>query len=190
MKKLGLLLAGLIIIASIIAAGVKLSSPKTAWLKFEDAMVSFEYPASLTPASLTEEDKKTNTVFRATEKDPKDPDISVALSYEDDLKLLSNLLHRDILDILLDNSARVLPTEYPNYKELSRKIISSSSPKKAEIKFSYQQESQEAITQRFYLLVSTDENRAYYLTAQTKQADTDKLDKAILNRLFNSLKLK
>ena len=154
---------------------------------FEDEQqgISFEYVSQhLAPKALSEQDKKDNIIasFNGGGGVP----MLVTVQYEEGLSKVSNILKREPIDIVLENSAKVLPQKYPDYKKESERKFEYNGKQAAEIIFTYTGNNEEKIKQKLFILLK-DRNTAFYMLAQSRERDFAQLETEVFDTSFQSL---
>lgn len=174
--------------AGAIFGGLWYSQKSTGWHTFSDpaTRVVFEYPPSLVSQPIREADLKDKIIFRASEQAGDTP-VLVTLRYEDGLRVLTNLVQRDLLDILVGNSDTMHPERFPGYQKISQQQFERHGKKASETIFTYRNPAGERIKQRLLIIVR-DDDLAVYLAAQAREVDFDELSRRYFARMFQSLR--
>jgi len=169
--------------------GLSYSHKTARWNTFSDPTthVVLEYPPSLVSQPITGVDQNDKIIFRAAEPATGNTPVLVTLRYEDGLRVLTNLVKRDLLDILVENSGTMHPERFPGYRKISEQKFERNGKKAAEITFTYQGPAGESIQERFLIIVR-DDDLAAYLAAQAKERDFEEINKRYLERIFENVR--
>lgn len=150
-----------------------------------DSGITFKYPTEeLAERALTPQEVADKTLVHLTGKQSS---VVVTLQAETGLSKVSALLKREPFDIVLENSAKVLPTKYAGYKLVDERRFEQDGRKAAELIFTYTGNGGVSVRQRL-LIVLRDRDTAYYLTGQTKASEYAKLNSSALDPIFKSVK--
>ncbi len=149
-----------------------------------DSRLQFNYSQRLELQTLSDKDKKDQFIFRATEA-PNSAPFLVTVRYEEGLEAISALAKQPPLDLLVNNSQKAYPQRFPGYKEESVRQFELNGHEAAETYFTYKNNA-ERIKQRF-LIVLRDSDIAFYVAAQAKETDFEKINNTYFQPIFESI---
>ncbi len=147
--------------------------------------ISLDYPKTATRNELSEADRQDKFIFRASEQQTRP--YLITLRYEDGLRKASQVTKTPTMELLISNLDKAYPKRYENYKHASTKRYEVAGKQAAQVEFTYNGPSGELAKQRL-VIVLKDENKAFYLSLQSKARDFNSLS-TIFDDVANSLKL-
>lgn len=162
---------------------------RTSSFRSEAAGISLRYSPKFYKQSLSTEDERDKIVLRLTQTDKQQLPMQVAVRYEEGIRLPASITRQNPRDMLIRNIDKAYPDRFKNYKKVSSRSFSLDSRDAAEIIFTYSGPSGQRIRQRFVLLMRTDD-KAVYISAQSKEVDFAKINKKYFDPLFASIQLK
>ena len=188
----GKYVCGVILAVLLVAAALvwwQFTPGQTPVIRFTDKTTGLRlaYDQQLLAGSLSAQDRQDHLILRLTQKTSQDPPLQVTIRYEKDLHPLEAITKQHLRDALLANVDKTYPTRFPDYKELQRRSFSLDSHDAGELVFSYTGPRHEQVKQHFLIFV-LDDDRAVYISAQSKAADFERLDRSYFEPLLTSLR--
>lgn len=142
----------------------------------------------LVSETLDERAKKDNFLLRLENGPKEKTDILIRVSYEEGLNVVSSVTKSEIIPLLLGNARKNLPKTFPEFvAESTREFTIGSGQKAGEIVFTYKGPAGQRIKRRL-VVVSRDNNTAFYVAAETPEADFTRINKTYFEPIMSSLR--
>ncbi len=148
---------------------------------FSQDTVHFNYPTSAKSEAINTQDKTAKVLFKITNS-PSQPAYLIRLRKETGLELLAQASKQPLLDTLLSNAYQQLPKRYPGYQQVKVERLQVGGQNAAALTFTYKNANQ--TLKEMLLIVPKGSSEAYYLEAQSKEADFDN----VISNYFNPIK--
>jgi len=150
------------------------SNNAVALQQFEDQThaIKISYPKSAVVSELTDKDKSDRFILIANATG--DKPYKIYLKYEDGLRAATALTKLSVLDFMLENLNKSYPRQFPAYSKLSEHRLQLNGKEAAEVIFTYSASTGEVVKQQI-VLVTKDNNKAFYLSMQAKETDFEAL---------------
>jgi hypothetical protein len=143
------------------------------------------FPTSINVVRLTDADKKERIDMRLSGSNP---EILITGRSDTGLKVITSVTKTPMIDALLSSLKKSYPKRFPEFKLEDTNKLTVSDQNAANVTFTYKSPSDETVKQRL-LIISLDENTAYYLSAQTLEKDFATANSKYFDEIFSSISI-